>query len=296
MQFDELVEYIKKELEEGRGENEIKPALRSLGWKEEDINDAFKAVRIMNNVGTESEYSTTSLMKGKELLKRSFNIYKDKFWTLVGIISIPVLGSIVIFILGYLVFGDSFLGYENAVNGVEFSFRHVTFFVITFSLVMVLFIFQQIAMILAVKERDERDVFKLYKMAKDYFVGYLSTGVLFGLIVVGGFLLLIIPGVIFAIFYSMAMVIVIMENLTGMDALRKSKEYVKKDMWGYIKRWGFMVLVLMGTLILISIFVAILTQDNQEAGQNIIDLISWLLAPLSVIYFVELYKNFKALN
>ncbi|TAN40314.1 MAG: hypothetical protein EPN25_08115 [Nitrospirae bacterium] len=48
-----------------------------------------------------------------------------------------------------------------------------------------------------------------------------------GYIIFGGFLLLIVPGVIFLVWFAFGQFILAREDLRGMDALLKSKEYVR---------------------------------------------------------------------
>jgi hypothetical protein len=51
-----------------------------------------------------------------------------------------------------------------------------------------------------------------------------------GYIITGGFLLLIVPGIIFMVWFSFAQFVLVTEDERGMAALLKSKEYVK-DRW-----------------------------------------------------------------
>ena len=51
-----------------------------------------------------------------------------------------------------------------------------------------------------------------------------------GYIITGGFLLLIIPGVVFMVWFSFAQFVLVTEDERGMEALLKSKEYVR-DRW-----------------------------------------------------------------
>jgi hypothetical protein len=53
---------------------------------------------------------------------------------------------------------------------------------------------------------------------------------LLGFIITGGFLLLIIPGILFGVWFAFAQFILAGEDVKGMDALLKSKEYVR-DRW-----------------------------------------------------------------
>ena len=56
-----------------------------------------------------------------------------------------------------------------------------------------------------------------------------GTAILSGLLVFLGSLACLIPGIYFAIVYSLVSQVVIVENLSGMDALNRSKQLVKSD-------------------------------------------------------------------
>ena len=49
-------------------------------------------------------------------------------------------------------------------------------------------------------------------------------------------ILLVIPGIIFAVWYSFTTMVVVLEGLRGSDAMRKSKSYVQGRWWGVFGR------------------------------------------------------------
>jgi len=65
-------------------------------------------------------------------------------------------------------------------------------------------------------------------------------------IVMGGFCLFFVPGVIFATWFAFAIFIFAREGVTGMDALLKSKEYVRGYFWDVFLRFLVVGLILMG--------------------------------------------------
>jgi hypothetical protein len=69
--------------------------------------------------------------------------------------------------------------------------------------------------------------------------GMAGVILLVGLATLGGFILLIIPGIILAVWFSQAAFIYALENIGGTDALRKSREYIRGRWW---KVLGFLAL------------------------------------------------------
>jgi uncharacterized membrane protein len=101
-----------------------------------------------------------------------------------------------------------------------------------------------------------------------------------GYIVTGGFLLVVIPGIIFSVWFFFSQFILARENERGMNALLKSKEYVK----GY---W-FEVFLRMFIIWIISAVIG---------G---IPFIGWLLslffAPFAMIFSFLVYEDLKAIK
>ncbi|MBI2037430.1 MAG: hypothetical protein HYT15_00650 [Candidatus Magasanikbacteria bacterium] len=60
---------------------------------------------------------------------------------------------------------------------------------------------------------------------------FIYTSLLSGLIIIGGFLLLLIPGIIFTVWYSFYVYVMIFENQKGMAALKTSKSLVLGRWW-----------------------------------------------------------------
>ncbi|MBI5847373.1 MAG: hypothetical protein HZB31_05385 [Nitrospirae bacterium] len=99
-------------------------------------------------------------------------------------------------------------------------------------------------------------------------------------VIAGGYLLFIIPGIIFTIWFSFSQYILATENVCGMNALLKSKAYVK-DRW-------------------FDVFIRFLVIWAISTGLGMIPflgiILSFLAAPFTMIYSYLLYEELKALN
>lgn len=110
-------------------------------------------------------------------------------------------------------------------------------------------------------------------------------------IALGGFLLLIIPGIIFAVWFSLAEFVLIAEDLRGMDALLKSREYVK-GMWKNV----FLRFLFLGVLSFIVATIAsfIFGLPKISFIEKISQFLIWLfLTPLAYTYVFLVYSNLK---
>lgn len=88
---------------------------------------------------------------------------------------------------------------------------------------------------------------------------YLGGTILYGLIVIIGFILLIVPGIIWAIKYQFYGYLIIDKKMKPMDALRKSAEITEGERWNlFILGFALFGVILLGVLALgIGIFAAL---------------------------------------
>jgi uncharacterized membrane protein len=82
----------------------------------------------------------------------------------------------------------------------------------------------------------------LFTSFKGYFWRYLGASILFGLIVAGGMLLLIVPGIIWAVKFQYFTYLIIDQNLGVMDSLKKSSDITNGVKWPL---FGFAVLLVL---------------------------------------------------
>ncbi len=107
------------------------------------------------------------------------------------------------------------------------------------------------------------------------FIVYLCTSILFGLGLIIGTILLIIPGIYFALTYFFAPVIVIDQKIGIINAFKKSKEMTKGTKW---KLLGFMIVLVLTNILGALVFVVGL-------------LVS---IPVSSLAFMHVYRKLSA--
>jgi hypothetical protein len=103
---------------------------------------------------------------------------------------------------------------------------------------------------------------------------------LLGFIIPGGFLLLIIPGIVFGVWFAFAQFILAGEDVRGMDALLKSKEYVR-DRW-------FDVFLRLFVIWIISVVAGMVPVIGP--------ILSILLMPFMMIFAYLVYQDLRALK
>ena len=111
--------------------------------------------------------------------------------------------------------------------------------------------------------------------------------------VIGGFILLIIPAIILAIYLSLSLCTYFFEDLKGYDALLRSIEYVKGN-WFNVARKGFflvLVLFLINTLIPFVIYKILPHSFSQLISGLVLDLI---INPIEMIFLYLVYQKLSS--
>jgi len=98
------------------------------------------------------------------------------------------------------------------------------------------------------------DIFENVTFKK--FVYYIYASFLVGISIIGGFLLLIVPGIIFAVRLTFATYFAIDKDVKPMEALRESKRITKGNRWKLY--WFLVVCVFINILGLLCLIVGVL--------------------------------------
>ncbi|MBU0478607.1 DUF4339 domain-containing protein [bacterium] len=177
-----------------------------------ELKNAFPTVEGETAPPVEPQETTQTkeLMGIGELLKISWSVIKNNIATLLGIVAL------------YLVVATG-MGYLS-----------VIFRALTFPVTIIISLITAIGLIFAINnilEGSPADIKESYKTGFKKFFPYLWVSALVFMAVAGGLLLLIIPGIIFAVWFSLAGYVRIIEGIGGIAALKRSKQLVKGNWW-----------------------------------------------------------------
>ena len=253
---------------------------------------------------------TASLVGPTKLLSNAWRLYKSRWKTFLGIIIVPILlmffifaifavGTLVIGILGSLI-PQSAIG-----NMIIFAIGFISLLILFLTIIIIQF-WSQAALIFAIKDSAENiGIKESYRRGWRKARSFFWVSILSGFIIMGGYIFFIIPGIIFSIWFCLALYIVIAEDLKGMNVLLKSREYIRNYWWPVLWRLLFINLFV---YLIIAIFVFFIfciatlcgikpDLNNFEAMVNLpINIISFILAPLTVIYPFLIYNNLKKIK
>lgn len=220
-----------------------------------------------------------SLPRAGQLLKEALKIYKSRFWVFVGIMIIPVLLSLL------------FLGLTVILKLLKAPWLWFILGIVGILALIIINLWAGVSLLYAIKEREQRLGVK-ESLAKGWhkILSYWWISIIAGFITMGGFLLFIIPGIIFAVWFSLAIYVLVSEDIKGMNALFKSKQLVR-GYWGKVF-WRFLVMGIVFVVIVVPIAVLAEIFDIPFVTQ----IISVLIAPFTVTFGFLIYESLQGLK
>lgn len=229
----------------------------------------------------------------KELLTMAWGLYKQRFWALLLVFLIP---SVLAAGIGMITAGmvEAMIG--GSVNmmvivGMAALWAVIGLVVVPLQTAAIMYMIDGIKAKVGIKEA--------FVKARGKILPYWQLMILEGLIVAGAFLPLIIPGLILSVWFMFSIYVVVFENLGGLKAMMRSREYVKGRWWAVLGRQMYGSLIYLGIIIILSTVTAILSGGNKETAkslENLVNLILLPLTPLFMVYAYLIYKNLKAIT
>ncbi|OGF21061.1 hypothetical protein A2316_03040 [Candidatus Falkowbacteria bacterium RIFOXYB2_FULL_38_15] len=234
------------------------------------------------------------IISATSLVKESWKIYKDNFLLFLKIISWLFIPTVI-----WTIIAVSDLTKVAAVPiDICLAFIYI-----------ILSLFVSIALILAsdnLAKGKNVDLKELFNLTYSKLLPFLWVSILANLAIFGGILLLIVPGIIFAVLFSFAPMATLLDGEKGTLALSYSKKLVKDNFWGVLWRWvasyfmyGVIISVIaLGLTYIIGIVtgelgVVVLSGDSVWWSRLISDGISFLSLPIFTIIGVLFYNSLK---
>lgn len=222
------------------------------------------------------------------LLGEAWGIYKERFDIFVGIYAVPFVTVLIFGIIG---------GFVSV--GVDEALFELLALIAAPLVFISLLIINVLTTIATLKTASGESVgFKdAYAFAWSKFTSYFWVMLLTGLAVLGGFILLIIPGIIFAVWFMFSHLTVLFEDKRGVEALKHSKAYVRGRWWEILGKMAYFVLISFGIIILFLIVAFVATFAlGTFAGEFVMMISNFLVFPLSLSYTYCVYRNVRGLG
>jgi hypothetical protein len=319
MATQKLIEYLKEQQAAGHSTDAIKAALKESGYDDAAIEDAFALLgsepdiiipiaeveSIPELAATEAAEAQSvsepalasevtapaapfTLPKWKTLRNEANELYVACIGKLLKIMLLPLL----VFLLGMilLAIGIPVLLPQYFILGLLVSIAGGLILLCAVGL----YFASSLAMI-SVINKSEVSIKGAYRYAFKNLLQFAWLILLQVLIVYGGILAGIVPGIIFGVWFSFITFIFVIEGDCGMSALQKSREYLRGNTWKTL--WLLLI-----PCLLLALPIAVLSAIGNDMGGIWGDIISCIttaanvgyVSPFILLYTFSLYKKFSA--
>lgn len=220
-----------------------------------------------------------------ELLKNAVDVVKGNAKTL---LLLSFFGAILS--EGYVV------AIERIYNPVLWSWTYDAASSLISTFVFAITILIYIALTLAVIHPN-KNVLSLLSESRKYFWRYIGASILVSLIILGGLILLIIPGIMFAVMYMFAAPIVLYENKSVIASLKQSKKLVHGHWWVTFGRIGVFMFIFIFISTLLQYLAGAYTSEAMMSQVtpwkvNVVDvLFGIIVVPVIVAYIYGMYQD-----
>src|SRR3989344_1365127 len=295
MAKEDAVEFVKNGIKSQVSREGISRTLKGTGFSDNEIAEAFTLVENEGKSNNDSEVLKAASVIGtpgaalklksfRELLRETWETYKEKFRVMVAIAFVPFAAT---FTMGVAVqaLSNSGVGYGNG------NLSSAIVLVVVVGLTICISFIAALALIYAL--RDNCGLSDAVGESAHKVWGYLWVSGLGSLITLGGLALGIIPGLLFGVWFSIASFIYVFEEERGVAVLLKSREYVR----GYTGAvaWRFAVVIFFGMVVSFAVSFPF-GLVNKEAKDFVGGVLQILITPFILIYSYQIFKNLVAMK
>lgn len=234
-----------------------------------------------------------------ELLDRTFSLYRSHFGLFVGIFALPHLVVLAFQCVGVAV--------QAPGSGTQLSniFAGLFFGVVAAFLTVIVAAASQAATVVAVSQVHldrPASVMDSFTRVRGEIGGVIGLSILVGLGVGAGFVALIVPGVLLALMWSLAVPVKVLENKGVTDAMTRSSELTKGNRGRIFVIWLLIFVLSLGVTwllqwpILLAAGISARTMQRLAAGWQVASLVATfvsqcLVGPLATIAFSLVYYD-----
>jgi hypothetical protein len=226
------------------------------------------------------------LMSVRELLRETRSVYQKHLYRFIALILAAFAPGLVLALLGILLFSFvSPLSVGGVIGGIPLG-----------AIVMYLISWGSCVLVkgTALLVKDEPvDIVATYRSTQKRAFPLFVTMLLVGLVIFAGFLLLIIPSIIFGVWYGKSYYVSILEEQKPKASLKKSRAYVRGRFWPVLGR--AMVIGILGGIVslLLQLVLGLLIPSEMIAGValQVIYMLLWM--PFQIIFGYLVYRSLK---
>jgi len=247
-----------------------------------------------------------------EILDRTFRLYRKHFIRFIAIIAVVYVPITLISLLAITAvtgaFGDAALspGAQTGMREVEPG--EVAAFIVPFFVGLLLFVLAQAlcnaALVKSVSESylgNEVTVGQAYKAVLPRLLSIIAAGILVAIVIIVGLVCLIVPGIIFALWFALTMQAIVVEKRSATSAMGRSKALVAGNLGKVFGLW-FLVAVINWIVGRVFQFIGAAAAGTSATGDVNTSLViqqlfvmvgQALIMPISAGAFILLYYDLR---
>ena len=239
------------------------------------------------------------IIKSVDLIKESWQVYQknllkfieDFIYGLIGIL--PMFGLLIVSAVYAVYLSDKAPVSVNVILGII----AVLGFIASIYIAIVYSIRSKVASILLLKN-DFTSPKDNFKEAKPYFVKFLGVSLLLVVLVIAWGFVLLVPALIFAIYYGFAQYVLVIEGKRPFSAIERSYDLVRGYFWPVFGRLALISALGMAVYIILAQPMSNFQEGSAAAVSYSIfmNLIWAVLSPYFIVYTYNLYKSLKETN
>lgn len=186
-----------------------------------------------------------------------------------------------LFGMGALLFspGGMQSAFTNPLGVIAFSLGII---LSVFAIVIITIVFQIASIRLVYNPEKKQSLIQLIKTSYPFVWPVFVVSFISGVLSLGGYGLLIIPGIIFSLFFSFSTYEALFNNQRGINALRRSYALFSTNFWGILGRLALFTLI--------TIIISFAMPKNSSMG-ILTTLINIVIGWFSLCYSLALYKQ-----
>jgi len=217
-----------------------------------------------------------ALKSAWQIFKEALSLYRSKFISILGIMIIPVVISIILNELSIVSISSPTFSQVSWLSAIKIIIWLILLYFNAISISALLF---------AVK--NDVGAREAYAQSFRSSFSYILVVILGLLVITGGFVLLVIPGIIFSLWFSLAIYSFVFEDQKGIKALYRSKQLISGNFWKVAWRSIFISII----VIIIAIPFAILGKVLNDSHGFLDNALQLLLMPLVIFFEAILFQN-----
>jgi len=279
----ELKQAVEERVALGHTKEQIASELQAAGYDNESIEAIYAAVTSAETAPTESP-----LPRNRDLITTAWNSMTSRL-DLVAWLAVP---SIAIGILEY---------FNTTTATLSSSLPMVALYVVLSIGLVVFAVLIQVSVIYAALKQAGGETVTVREginWAGGKFFDWIWLALLSVLVVMGGFLLFIIPGIIAAVYIAFSQYVFVDQDIRGVAALQRSRQLVYGNfasvLWRLFVMFLFMIVLFIPATIIASLVLTVASEDTALLVAAVLEgLVSGLVGVLVAFYMTTIYRSLK---